>query len=93
MTSAIVQQSQRIGGNQGNAQRRGGGLTQVIEEEPSPAMRTTVPVPQVVKGQVIFINILESWGDLFYVGLNGLEVLDEHGQTIFVSTEAGTVNP
>jgi len=31
-----------------------------------------------IKGRVIEMNILESWGDLFYVGLNGLEVLDEN---------------
>jgi len=29
-----------------------------------------------VKGRVIEINITESWGDLFYVGLNGVEVYD-----------------
>jgi hypothetical protein len=34
------------------------------------------------------INIKESWGDLFYVGLNGLQVLDETGQPIKI-----TVNP
>jgi hypothetical protein len=28
------------------------------------------------------MNITESWGDLFYVGLNGIEVLDAQGQVI-----------
>jgi len=28
------------------------------------------------------MNITESWGDLFYVGLNGIEVLDKHGHVI-----------
>ncbi len=32
-----------------------------------------------IKGRVIWLNILESWGDLFYVGLNGIEVLDGNG--------------
>jgi len=29
-----------------------------------------------IKGRVIELNITESWGDLFYVGLNGIEVYD-----------------
>ena len=49
--------------------------------------------PHVVKGQVIFMNIMESWGDLFYVGLNGIEVLDEYGEVIRVTTEPGKINP
>jgi hypothetical protein len=30
-----------------------------------------------VKGRVIELNILDTWGDLFYVGLTGLEVIDD----------------
>ena len=29
-----------------------------------------------MKGRNIEINITESWGDLFYVGLNGIEIYD-----------------
>lgn len=29
-----------------------------------------------IKGRVIELNVTESWGDLFYVGLNGIEVYD-----------------
>jgi hypothetical protein len=35
-----------------------------------------------MKGQVISLNITETWGDLFYVGLAGIEVLDKHGNVI-----------
>jgi hypothetical protein len=28
------------------------------------------------------MNITESWGDLFYVGLNGIEVFDKYGKVI-----------
>lgn len=35
-----------------------------------------------IRGRKIWINILESWGDLFYVGLNGLEVLNQEGEPI-----------
>jgi hypothetical protein len=34
------------------------------------------------------MNILESWGDLFYVGLNGIEVLDGNGKVIPISTDS-----
>lgn len=35
-----------------------------------------------VKGRVIEINILDSWGDIFYVGLNGLLIFDQYGNRI-----------
>ena len=35
------------------------------------------------------MNITDSWGDLFYVGLNGLQVLDEHGLPIPITVEPG----
>ena len=47
---------------------------------------------QGVRGQVLFLNITQSWGDLFYVGLNGLEVLDEYGNQIPITVERG-LNP
>jgi hypothetical protein len=31
-----------------------------------------------VKGRLIEFNITESWGDLFYVGLNGIEIIGEN---------------
>jgi hypothetical protein len=41
-----------------------------------------------VNGRKIWINITESWGDLFYVGLNGIEVLNSMNEPIPI-----TVNP
>jgi hypothetical protein len=35
-----------------------------------------------IKGQVIWLNITETWGDLFYVGLTAIEVLDKYGKAI-----------
>jgi hypothetical protein len=49
--------------------------TKPLKEKPSRA----------IKGRTLQINIKESWGDLFYVGLNGLQVLDENGQAILIT--------
>lgn len=37
---------------------------------------------QGLKGRVLEFNITETWGDLFYVGLTGIEVLDTDGRVI-----------
>jgi len=42
---------------------------------------------------VIEINITESWGDLFYVGLNGVQVIDIHGETVQVDVSNLEANP
>jgi hypothetical protein len=44
-----------------------------------------------MKGRVIWMNILESWGDLFYVGLNGIEVIDGNGKVIPISLDSRKV--
>lgn len=38
-----------------------------------------------MKGRVIELNITESWGDLFYVGLNGIEIYDVNQEKITIS--------
>lgn len=35
-----------------------------------------------IKGRVIEINITDTWGDLFYVGLTGIEVIGSDGKPI-----------
>jgi len=37
---------------------------------------------QGIKGRELELNFTESWGDLFYVGLNGIEIYDTKGQKI-----------
>ncbi|KAH1015955.1 hypothetical protein HUJ04_007255 [Dendroctonus ponderosae] len=37
-------------------------------------------IPELPKGQVLTINILTTWGDKYYVGLNGIEIFNEHGE-------------
>ena len=41
---------------------------------------------------MIFINVTQSWGDLFYVGLNGLEVLDDRGLPIPITVDRNQVH-
>ncbi len=36
---------------------------------------------------------MESWGDLFYVGLTGVEVLDERGNSINITNQMIDANP
>jgi len=89
-TSAIVNKSQRIGEDhmggsdlqpvtQRNAapfqqRRQTEHHTQVKPKETLVALSSNKGGG--VVGKVIQLNITESWGDLFYVGLNGLEVLN-----------------
>lgn len=45
------------------------------------------------KGRVLQLNITESWGDLFYVGLNGIEVLDGHMEPISLDLKHLNASP
>ncbi|XP_002124494.2 katanin-interacting protein-like [Ciona intestinalis] len=38
--------------------------------------------PNAPTGFVYKFELLDTWGDLYYVGLNGIELYDEHGQLI-----------
>jgi protein JBTS26 len=40
-------------------------------------------VPYEPAGLLLSINILSTWGDLYYVGLNGIQLLDPDGRTAF----------
>lgn len=42
---------------------------------------------------MIELNIVESWGDLFYVGLTGLEVLDDRGNSIPLTLQMIDADP
>lgn len=45
------------------------------------------------KVQKLEINILETWGDYYYVGLNGLEVLDNNMQPIKLTSDMVDARP
>lgn len=46
-----------------------------------------------IKGRIIELNISESWGDLFYVGLNGLEIIDVNGLPVKIDIKNVEANP
>ena len=93
MTSAIVQ-SQRIGMPPPQQERPYHSQLAAVQEEDNYGSQAELR-PFVkksangVRGQVLFLNITQSWGDLFYVGLNGLEVLGEDGNPIPITVERG----
>ena len=46
-----------------------------------------------LKGRVLEINITETWGDLFYVGLTGIEILDQDGRVIPINFKNVSADP
>lgn len=43
---------------------------------------TATVIPTLPQGKKLEINILETWGDMNYLGLTGIEVFDELGMPI-----------
>ena len=43
---------------------------------------TETSIPTLPQGKKLEINILETWGDMNYLGLTGIEIFDEQGQPI-----------
>lgn len=42
-------------------------------------------IPVLPRGRIVEFEILSSWGDKNYVGLNGVEFWDRNGMVIFYS--------
>jgi hypothetical protein len=42
-------------------------------------------IPELPNGQRLVINILTTWGDQYYVGLNGVEVFNSAGKPVQIS--------
>jgi len=46
-----------------------------------------------LRGRTLELNIVETWGDLFYVGLTGIEVYDLEGKIIPINIANVTAEP
>ncbi|XP_056152996.1 katanin-interacting protein [Lampris incognitus] len=58
------------------------GLCEDAEEDPLMEREEEFEIPVLPGGQQLVINILSTWGDRHYVGLNGLEVFSSTGQPV-----------
>ena len=50
-------------------------------------------IPVLPKGRVVEFEILSSWGDQNYVGLNGVEFWNKKGQVIFLFESSNPAVP
>lgn len=82
-TSANVQ-SERIGDDL-SIKKSAIKTTKPVVETKSTELKPKEKPQKVIRGRTLQVNIKESWGDLFYVGLNGLEVLDENGHALKIT--------
>lgn len=53
----------------------------------------SVEVPTLPRGRTLRIEILSTWGDLYYVGLTGVELFDERGRMLPLSEEQVSAVP
>ncbi|XP_035002049.2 katanin-interacting protein isoform X3 [Hippoglossus stenolepis] len=59
-----------------------GTLCEVPDDDPSMEREDEFEIPVLPQGQRLVINILSTWGDRHYVGLNGLEVFSSSGEPL-----------
>ncbi|KAM8836946.1 katanin-interacting protein isoform 2-T2 [Spinachia spinachia] len=53
-----------------------------LEDEPSTEREDGFEIPVLPRGQRLVLNILSTWGDRHYVGLNGLEAFSSSGEPL-----------
>jgi hypothetical protein len=60
-------------------------------EEPEPEVSCVVPT--LPCGRRLQLDILSTWGDVYYVGLTGIEVFDEQGVRVPIAAGSITADP
>lgn len=59
-----------------------GAVCEGSDDDPSLECEDEFEIPVLPQGQRLVINILSTWGDRHYVGLNGLEVFSSSGEPL-----------
>ncbi|XP_063573300.1 katanin-interacting protein isoform X15 [Pongo abelii] len=59
----------------------------------SPVPQVTTPEPGIYHGICLQLNFTASWGDLHYLGLTGLEVVDKEGQALPIHLHQISASP
>lgn len=64
------------------------GLNEEIHFRPKLRRSDTVLNRGCPRGFVYQLQLLSTWGDIYYVGLNGIELYDEYGQPLKLSLKS-----
>lgn len=58
-----------------------------------PESEVSCVVPTLPSGRRLQLDILSTWGDVYYVGLTGIEVFDDRGARLSLAQDSITANP
>ena len=81
-TQAIMKPSNSLAKRMAERKKLDQELQALREEEKQTALRKKGRAVKGVFVEQLKIRVEETWGDSFYVGLSGLEVIDENGQKV-----------
>lgn len=66
-------------------------LSKILQKETIAQTHDEFIVPQLPSGSKMTINVLSTWGDRYYVGLNGIEIFASDGAPVLVKQVSNLV--